>query len=146
MAFTRRNNGRQWPLVAELVLELGKHNLTDVNGLARPLNGAGELVSDVIKLPPGAVVIGGDITVEQPSDDGGAPTVAVGDPGDPNRYRGPTSLTAASYTPLIITGYRTNGEDIRLTFAGGSGGAAAGRVAIRVMYVVLNRENENQPT
>lgn len=142
MATLRKNRGLQYPLVAEFKFDL-TDTMTNTAGAAVVMNG--DAAFDFAALPPNAVVIGGDVTVETASDDAGTHTIAIGDSGSATRYLGATSIKAAARTALVPTGYRGTGEDLRLTLdAANVGTATAGTVTVRVMYVVTGRTNEVQ--
>lgn len=144
MAQLNKNRTLQYPLAAEFVFNL-TDTFTMTDGTSRAFGAAGAAtLADVIGLPPNAVVIGGDLTVEVASNDSGTATVAVGDSASAARYLAATSLKAAGRTPLVPTGYRGNGEDIRLTFANANGNATQGTVSVRVQYTVTGRSNEVQ--
>lgn len=144
MATLKKNRVLQYALHAEFVL-----NLTDLmaatDGVTRAFGASGAAaLFDVIALPPNAVVTSGDITVETASNDSGTATVAVGDSVTNNRYLSATSIKSTGRTPLVPTGFRGAGEDIRLTFANQNGDATAGKLTIRVSYIVTGRANEVQ--
>lgn len=144
MALLRKNRGLQYPLQAEFTF-----NVTDTmvatDGVTRTLGASGAAnIFDVIALPPGAVVIGGDMTVEVASDDASTSTVAVGDSASSTRYLAATSIKTAARTALVPTGFRGAGEDIRITFANAGGAPTVGTVSLRVLYIVQNRTNETQ--
>lgn len=145
MALQPKAAGRQWPLVAEVVLKLGTDAVINADGVKTALNAA-SVVSDLVPLPPGAVVIGGDVTVDTVSNETGTATIAVGDSGNATRYLPATSTKAVARTALTLTGFRGNGEDVRVTLANQNGNATAGTVSLRVMYVVQDRANEVQPS
>lgn len=144
MAKLNKNRGLQYPLVAEFTFSLND-TFVMTDGVERAFKAAGAAtIADVIPLPPNAVVIGGDLTVETASNDSGTATVAVGDSANSTRYLAATNLKAAARTALTPTGFRGAGEDIRLTFANAGGDATAGVVSLRVQYIVQNRTNETQ--
>lgn len=144
MAKLSKNRGLQYPLVAEFTFNL-TDTFTMTDGVTRAFGAAGgATIADVIALPPGAVVVGGDIAVEAPSNDSSTATVAVGDSASANRYLAATSIKSAARTALTLTGFRGAGEDIRMTFANAGGDATAGTVSLRVQYIVQNRTNETQ--
>lgn len=91
---------------------------------------------DAIKLPKGAVVVGGNLVVEVVSNDAGTTTLSVGDSGSATRYLGATNVKAAAVTALVPTGYHGTGEDIRLTLANGSGGATTGKITVNVEFIL----------
>ena len=144
MAKLRKNRTLQYPLVAEFTFNV-TDSLVAADGVERVFNAAGAAqIFDVIGLPPLATVIGGDVVVETASNDAGTATVAVGDSAVANRYLSATSIKTAGRTALVPTGFRGNGEDIRITLANATGGATAGTVTVRVLYTIQNRSNEVQ--
>ena len=138
----RKFNGRQWPLVAEAILMLGLDSAINTAGAEVAFATAG--VFDLIPLPPDAVLVGGDVTVDVASN-ATTQTIAIGDSVNPTRYLAATDVKTVARTPLVLTGYRGNGEDLRVTLAG-TGAATAGQVSIRAQYVIRDRANENQPS
>lgn len=144
MALLKKNRTLQYPLQAEFTFAV-TDTMVATDGVTRTLGAAGAAnIFDMVALPPNAVVVGGDLTVETASNDGGTSTVSVGDSGNATRYLAATSIKAAGRTALVPTGYRGNGEDIRVTFANASGNATAGTVTLRVQYTITGRANETQ--
>lgn len=140
----RKSSGRQFPLVAEFKFDL-TDTMVATDGVVRAFGAAGaSAVFDAINLPQGAVLIGGELVVETASNDGGTATVAVGDSVSATRYLAATSIKAAGRTALVPTGYRGNGEDLRLTFANASGNATAGTLTVRALYTINGRAHEVQ--
>lgn len=130
----------QYPLLASFTFTMADAML-DVNGVLTGFkNAAG--VFEPIPLPVGAVLTGGDVTVETASDDTGTATIAVGDSANANRYLGATNIKAAGRTPLVPTGYHGLGENLRITLANANGNAANGTVTIRAQYVIDGRAQE----
>lgn len=143
MTTLKKTRTAQYPLVAEFTF-----NITDLMA-----NTAGAVISfaaaaaaafDVIPLPPNAVLVGGDVAVETASNDSSTATIAVGDSGSASRYLGATNIKAAARTPLVPTGYRGNGEDLRITLANAGGDATAGTISVRAEYIITGRANEVQ--
>jgi hypothetical protein len=145
MALIRKSTGRQYPLVGEVQIAIGADTVVNTAGATVAAKGTA-VVADLLPLPPGAVVIGGEVVVETASNDTGAHTVAVGDSVNATRYLAATSIKAAARTALVPTGFRGNGEDIRLTFAAATGDATAGVVTVRVLYQIGGRAHEVQPS
>lgn len=144
MAQLNKNRTVQYELTAEFVFGL-TDTFVMTDGVARAFGAAGAAtLAEVIALPVNAVVVGGDLTVEVASNDSGTATVSVGDSASAARYLAATSLKTAGRTALVPTGYRGNGEDIRLTFANANGNATQGTVSLRVKYIVTGRANEVQ--
>lgn len=130
----------QYPQFAEFRFTMAD-TMVDVNGaIVAFKNAAG--VFEPIPLPAGAIVVGGDVTVETASDDTGTATIAVGDSITPARYLAATSIKAAGRTVLGLTGYRTLGENLRITLANANGNATVGVVSLRLEYIIANRMHE----
>jgi hypothetical protein len=144
MATRKKTRGAQYALHSEFQFAIAD-SMVNINGVLIPFNAA-SFIADVIPLPMNAVVIGGDVTVETASDDSGAATIAIGDSLNNARYMAATSIKAAGRTPLSPTGFRGNGEDIRMTLANAGGNAVNGLVSIRVSYMITGRIQENQIT
>lgn len=143
MALIRKNRGLQYPLVAEFTFNLAD-TMAATDGVTRAFGAITGSVFDVVALPPNAVVLSGDVTVETVSNDSSTTTISVGDSGSATRYLGATSIKTAARTALVPTGVRGAGEDVRITLANAGGDATAGTVTVRVMYIVTGRTNETQ--
>lgn len=116
-------------------------NMVDVNGVLTNFKAAAG-VFEPIPLPIGAIMTGGDVTVEAVSDDTGTATIAIGDSVNPTRYLAATNIKAAGRTGLTLTGYKGNGENLRVTLANANGNAANGTVSIRAEYIIDGRASE----
>jgi hypothetical protein len=133
----------QWPLVAEYtfsfddtventagaVVDFGKTNTAATSFVAIPL-------------PVGAVVIGGDVTTET-AFDAATYNVTVGDSSVANRYLAATDKKSAGITALVPTGYRGVGENIVVGVTAADV-CTAGKLTVRVQYIVGGRSNEVQ--
>jgi hypothetical protein len=131
--------GRQWVLSAEITV-----NWDDDFGAAADSG----VVQNLVRLPVGARVVGGEIVVETVWDNGTAATIDIGDVTDPDRYTAtPVDLTAAGRTALTLTGFKTTTSerdvDADPVFTGTD--ATQGSAYIRVEYVIEDKANENQP-
>jgi len=142
MTTLKANRTAQYPLVAEFTFNV-TDDMVAANGAVTGFKAAAG-VFDVIALPPNAVVTGGDVTVETASNESGTATIAVGDSATPARYLGATSIKAAGRTPLVPTGYRGTGQNLRITLANQNANATAGKVSVRVEYIVTGRAQETQ--
>lgn len=133
----------QYPLVAEFTFNFDD-TMVDTSGALKDFKTVGSTVVDAINLPPGATVTGGEVVTETAVVGATAYNVSVGDSGSATRYLGATDRVAAGRTPLVPTGYVGNGEQIRVTVAPTVADATAGKVTVRVQYIVRNRMNEPQ--
>jgi len=140
----------QYPLIAEFVFN---HNdtMVDVSGVTRTFGSTladltAAAVFEVIPLPVGAVVCGGELIVETQGAGPTGYTVSVGVNGAAASYLGASSLTAAANTRYVLALTRqlgsTDGKNVRITFAGSAAAATAGKFRLRVMYTLDNRTNE----
>ena len=88
--------------------------MLDITGASTGFISAAAHTVDVINLPPGAIIVGGEL-VRTTAFDGSTYAVIVGDSGSANRYLGTADYKAAGRTALVPTGYVGTGENIRLT-------------------------------
>lgn len=128
---------RQYPISAE-------RTITFADGLA--IAGTDDAVQDLLDIPTGARVVGGEIVVETVWDSGTSATLDIGDGDDPDRYTAsPVDLTTLGRTALVLTGHKYTGEDtidIDPTLLGTT--ATTGQAYIRVQYVIEDRSHETQ--
>lgn len=145
MAKLIASRGAQYPLVAELVLNMATDSVVDINGVTRDLKTFGTaIVFDAILLPPKAVVLSGEVTTEVAVSGSTAVNVIVGDSAVANRYLASTDKVAAGRTALVPTGYVGLGEQIRVSITPTVADATAGTISIRVAYAIRDRINESQ--
>jgi hypothetical protein len=176
MAVTRRSRGAQYPLVAEYVFNYndGAANLSALNGASvqgnpsaavtdfgsgvQPngmINGVPYVASgggttryfEVLALPVGAQIIGGDVHVESAYVGPATAALSLGNASSGTLYASAVDVKTAARTALTIpVGTETTnaaiGSDIRMTLALGAGNATQGRVLVRVMYTIEGRMNE----
>lgn len=135
--------GQQYPLVAEFTFNFDD-TMVDVDGVLKDFKTVGSTVVDAINLPTGAIVIGGEVVTETAVSGSTAYNVSVGDSVSATRYLSATDRVTAGRTALVPTGYVGNGEQIRVTVAPTVADATAGKVTVRVQYIVRNRVNETQ--
>ena len=156
----------QYPLVAEFAFNWNDWAVDTVDGtkktfgstpalsvdpLESALNGpvANTVVFDAIPLPPGAVVVGGELINETAFVGPTAVTLSVGIAGATASLVSAADLKAAAGTRtalLLTSALQSNaaGNNVRLTFAYTVANATAGRARVRLMYTVDNRSNEAQ--
>lgn len=101
-------------------------------------------VVEVLNLPMGAVVVGGSLTTDTAFDTASY-SVSVGDSGNAARYLAAADRKAAAQVALVPTGYRGDGENLRLTITNADV-CTAGKATLRVLYVVTGRSNESNPS
>jgi len=143
MAKLIATRGQQYPLVAEFTFNFDD-TMVDTSGAVKDFKTVGSTVVDAIKLPQGAVVIGGDVVTESAATGSTAYNISVGDATSTTRYLSATDKTSAGRTALTLTGYVSNGEQIRVTVNPTVATATGGKFTVRVMYIVRNRVNEVQ--
>ena len=104
---------------------------------------------DCVPLPVGAVIVGGAVIVETAFVGiGVGATLNVGVAGNLGAYLAAFDLDAAvagSRTALLLTAPLTSnaGQNVRLTTAGLTATATAGKVRVRVDYTIDGRSTEN---
>ena len=98
---------------------------------------------DVINLPAGAVVLAGSLTGETAFDTASY-SVSVGDSVTPARYLAAADRKALGVTNLVPTGYRGEGENIRVTIVNADV-CTTGKATLRVQYITTGRANEVNP-
>lgn len=116
--------------------------MVDAAGAVTTFSAAAAHAVDCIRLPPNAVVVGGELIVST-AFDGTTNAVIVGDSGSTNRYLGTADRKGAGRTALVPTGYVGTGEDIRLTSTP-TGTTTAGAATLRVQYIIQTRATEVQ--
>jgi hypothetical protein len=144
MALLKTVRSAQYPLTAEFTFNFND-TMVDINGASQDF-GAAAIRSNIdlnaIPLPPNAVVIGGDLTVETAFVGPTAATLSVGDSGSATRYGSAIDLKTAARTPLPLTGFRGNGENVYLRLNTTVAVATAGKATVRVQYIISGRANE----
>ena len=135
----------QWPLLSEFTFNFDD-TIVDINGVEKDFGKTEthDVVAQIINLPEGAVVIGGEIVVETAGVGPTVYTASLGDSASANRYANAVDLKTASRTALTLTGFRTS-ENLRLTINSTVAAASAGKATVRVMYVLPGRANEVVP-
>lgn len=159
MAKLLASRSAQWPLVQDFSFDMSTaadDSMATVVGntiggaapsfqapaqsLGGVYGGVGQIY-EIAPLPVGATIVAGEVVssgVVGPT----VSTIAIGDSGNATRYLGATNLKTAGRTPLVPTGYVGNGENIRMTLVNTEVPVSAGRVAIRITYMVAGRTNE----
>lgn len=149
MALLKKTTGAQYPLRASFEFDIAAGDtMLATDGTVKTFKGPTGAF-DIVPLPFGAQVIGGELIVKTASNEGGAGThtLSVGDSASATRYLGATSLKAAARTALVPTGYVSLGEALRITIAATVGDATVGKAQVMVEFVVAaTRQNENLKT
>lgn len=144
MAVLKINRGAQWPLVAEFTLNFDD-TMADINGVSKDfgLTNVAASVFEIINLPYGAVVVGGDVVTETVFDTASW-SIKVGDATTDDRYLSATDRKAVGRSALVPTGVVSDGGSIRLTVTNADV-CTTGKATVRVTYTIRNRTNEVQP-
>lgn len=146
MALLKATRGAQNPLVAEFVFNYND-TMKDTAGVEKTF---GSVYTDagtfeVIPLPVGAVITGGEIIVETQGAGPTAYTASVGNSSSATAYLAATTLLSSSGTRTALTGLglgSNDGKNVRITIASTVANATAGKVRVRVEYTVDNRQTE----
>lgn len=122
--------------------------LADPGGSEPTLVAGTGLVFDAINMPQGAVICGGELICEEAYVGIGAgATITVGVAGAAAALLGSTdldALTAGSRTALLLTAPLTcnGGANVRMTTAGLTATATAGKFRLRVEFTVDGKSDE----
>jgi hypothetical protein len=144
MAKLNATRGGQYPITAEFTFDVANDTMKNVSGVDDNFKVVGSHVFDALLLPQGAILTGGEVVTETAVSGATAYNVTVGDATTANRYLATTDKVAAGRTALVPTGYVSNGEQVRVTVAPTVADATAGKVTVRITYVIRNRVNEVQ--
>ena len=136
--------GGQYPITAEFTFDVANDTMKNVSGADDNFNVVGSHVFDAILLPTNASVAGGEVVTETAVSGSTAYNVKVGDSVNDARYLASTDRVAAGRSNLTPTGFVGGGEQIRVTVAPTVADATAGKITVRVTYVIRNRMNETQ--
>jgi len=146
MSALKANRSAQYQLAASFTYDISAGDtLANTSGVVQTFAATGAGPFDAIKLPKGARVVGGQLTVVTVGNDSGVQTLAIGDSGSATRYLGATSIKSAARTALVPTGYTGTGEDIRFTLVNTNGDATTGKVVVDVLFVIDGKANEAVP-
>jgi hypothetical protein len=125
--------------------------LADPSSSVPGLTAGTGIVLDAIPMPIGSVIVGGEVIVETAYVGIGAgATMNIGIAGNTAALLSAFDLDAAlagSRTALLLTTplLCNGGQNIRITNAGLTATATAGRVRVRVLYTIDGRANEVIP-
>lgn len=147
MALKKATRGAQKLMSTEFVFSFDD-TMADVTGLVKTF---GSVFTDagtfeVINLPSGAVVVGGDLIVEAAGVGPTAYTASVGHSGSATALLAATDLKSAARTALTGLGLAFNdGKNVRITIASTVANASAGKFRLRLEYVIDGRVEEVNP-
>ncbi len=144
MAQKLATRGGQYPITSEFTFDVANDTMKNTSGVDDNFKVVGSHVFDTILLPNNATVVSGEVVTETAVSGSTAYNVSVGDSGSATRYLGVTDKVAAGRTALVPTGFVGGGEQIRVTVAPTVADATAGKITVRVTYVIRNRMNETQ--
>jgi hypothetical protein len=101
------------------------------------------ITADIINLPIGSRVVGGEVVTSTAFAPGTSYSIAVGDSAVANRYLASTDRLALGRTALVPTGFHNDsGLDVRATIVLVGTTPTAGRMTVRVQYVTDGRAEE----
>lgn len=135
----------QWPLLSEFTFNFDD-TIVDINGVEKDFGKteAHDVDANIINLPEGAIIVGGEIVVETAGVGPTVYTASLGDSASATRYASAVDLKTAARTALTLTGFRAS-ENLRLKINSTVANASAGKATVRVMYVLPGRANEVVP-
>jgi hypothetical protein len=131
----------QYPLVAEFEFNFDDTmmNTSGVEADFGKVNTAAT-VFEVINVPEGAVIIGGEVVTET-AFDAATYEIAVGDAAVANRYLAATDRKGVGRSALVPTGFRTEGRNLRITVTAADV-CTTGKGTVRIQYVLKDRAQE----
>lgn len=141
MAVLKATRTVQYPVTAEFTFNFDD-TMTNTSGNSDGFATVASHVFEIVPLPSNAIVVGGEVVTETAVTGSTAYNISVGDSGSATRYLGVTDRVTAGRTALVPTGYVGAGENIRITVAPTVGTATAGKVTVRVSYVLRGKANE----
>lgn len=144
MAKLNATRGGQYPITSEFTFNVANDTMKNASGVDDNFKVVGSHVFDALLLPQGAILTGGEVVTETAVSGSTAYNVTVGDATSANRYLAATDKVAAGRTALVPTGFVSTGEQVRVTVAPTVADATAGKVTVRITYVIRNRVNEVQ--
>ena len=136
--------GGQYPITSEFTFDVANDTMKNTSGVDDNFKAVGSHVFDAILLPTNAIVVGGEVVTETAVSGSTAYNVKVGDSVNDARYLASTDRVAAGRTALTVTGFVGGGEQVRVTVAPTVAIATAGKITVRVSYIIRNRVNEVQ--
>lgn len=109
-------------------------------------------IYDFINLPTGAEVLGGEVFVQTAIVGPTAATLSLGDIGDvvnaqnATRYAAAINLLVAGRTALTLPGIvHLAGQNLRATLSQTIANATAGKVIVRVLYMIAGKNDDTIP-
>ena len=149
MALKQATRGAQPVMSAEFTFGFDD-TMKDVAGVTKTFGAAfaDAGVFEVINLPQGSVVVGGELIVEAAGVGPTAYTVAVGHSGSAAAFLAATDLKAVAGTRVALTGLglqANDGKNVRVTIASTAANASAGKFRLRVNYTTDGRITEVNP-
>lgn len=145
MAKLTATRSAQYPMLAEFTFNFND-TMKDINGVEKSFGSVytDAIAAQIINLPEGAVIVGGEVVVETAGAGPTAYTASLGDSVSATRYASAVDLKTAARTALTLTGFRTS-QNLRLTIASTVANATAGKATVRVLYVTPGKANEVVP-
>lgn len=145
MSTLQKTRSAQRVLASEFVFNFGD-TMADVNGVTKTF---GSVFGDagtfeVMNMPNGAVITGGELLVETAGVGPTVYTVSLGVVGGTaTALLAATSVLATGRTALTGLGLASNGaQNVTLTIASTVANATAGKVRARLQYTIDNRAEE----
>ena len=151
MAVKYATRSAQWPLVSEFIFSFDD-TMLDITGASKTFGAGGTAVNgifDIIKLPPGAQVLGGDLVVETQGVGPSPYTLKLGIAGGDAIYLAASDLLAVPnvrYALLLTTDLGSNtGLNVRMTMVNTGAAATAGKYRVTVFWKLDGKANEVYP-
>ena len=151
MALITPTRGAQYVMCSEYAF-LYNDTVKDINGVTKDYGSAtiaSAPVADIILLPPGTEVVGGQVAIVAQGVGPTAYTIDLGVAGATTAYVAAASLLSAINTKIILTYANprasSTGLNVRLTMVDSVAVATAGSFRISVLWKSDGRQNEATP-
>lgn len=144
MSKLRPTRSAQRVMSAEFVFSFND-TMEDINGVEKSFGSthADQGTFDVIPMPVGAVIVGGEVIVETAGVGPTAYTMDVGTAASGAALANDVNLKSAARTALTVAALACNaGEKVRIAIASTEANATAGKVRVRVNYTIDGKADD----
>jgi FtsP/CotA-like multicopper oxidase with cupredoxin domain len=151
MALIKPTRGAQYVVCSEYAFTFSD-TVVDINGVTKDFGTtiASAPVADIINMPPGAEVVGGQVAIVTQGVGPTAYTIDLGVAGATTAYHSAASLLGASGTKIALTNATprasATGLNVRMTMVDSVAAATAGSFRVSVLWKMDGRTNEATPS
>lgn len=151
MALIKPTRGAQYVVCSEYAFNFND-TVVDINGVTKDYGSAtiaSAPVADIINMPPGAEVVGGQIAVVTQGVGPTAYTISLGVAGTTTAYHSAADLLSAAGAKIALTNATprasATGLNVRLTMVDSVALATAGSWRISILWKSDGKQNEPTP-